>query len=455
MKREVRFSVPGRGQGEGRRFYHLLLVVCLFLGSGTIGISFAGAVAGASKGGGRKAAQVSPSWTAAARAAGDYLVRICDENGRFLYSVKPGVSPDPTAYNWVRHAGTIYALCCLYQESGGEQYAATARRAGRLLRQQLVKVQIADRSFRVIVSRRTESGGGKEDCIKTGACALALVAFYYLDVISTPVYAKEIRQLGDYLKFTLVPGRDVRSKYLLRSKRFSTWRSSYYSGETLFALALLYDLTPDPALRQQALALLIFKARKWWQDLTPENEKGRPYDQWGMIALNAWEPFIRDADLAGFKEGRTSWTRERLLALSVRYTDNEIKRMLVVPGPDAGSFRSCPGRSTPTAIRLEGILAIQAMMQRQPALVSQPFRTCFRHWTAAIVRARQFLLRCQYDPGNKVGAIDFSGAIHGMRNLALPGAGEVRIDYCQHVISALLEPVFIRRSDAQKDDRRD
>ena len=72
---------------------------------------------------------------AAARMAGDYLVRMQLEDGSFHYSYDP--VEDRTSrqtYNIVRHAGTVYSLFELYNATREARYLDAARRGALYLK---------------------------------------------------------------------------------------------------------------------------------------------------------------------------------------------------------------------------------------------------------------------------------------------------------------------------------
>ena len=103
-----------------------------------------------------------------------------------------------------------------------------------------------------------------------------------------------------------------------------------------------------------------------------------------------------------------------------------------------GHFYHMGTRSTPTAIRLEGLSAVYAYFQ-EAGTAAEKERVA--GWESGLAAGRRFLLRCQYTgaEGRRwKGDLDPRGGIRFALELDRERNGVIRIDYCQHAASALL-----------------
>jgi hypothetical protein len=73
----------------------------------------------------------------AIRLSAHYLIRMCDDKGKFVYRINlnPEFAPEPE-YNILRHAGTIYALAMYEQVHPDEATRDTLDRAARFLKRE-------------------------------------------------------------------------------------------------------------------------------------------------------------------------------------------------------------------------------------------------------------------------------------------------------------------------------
>ncbi|MBI4700680.1 MAG: hypothetical protein HY744_05870, partial [Deltaproteobacteria bacterium] len=234
------------------------------------------------------------------------------------------------------------------------------------------------------------------------------------------VSAEELRALGRFLVFMQTePGR-FRAKYGEQEKFSGDFESLYYPGQAVLALTMLHEIDPDPAWLAAAAkgAAYLVRARA--------GQRRLPSDHWPMIAaprlLASWDklaaPPVAQSEIRAhlIAVGRTMLMEQRQAA------QPELRGSFV---PD--------GRSTPTATRVEGLVALFDLLGRGEDV---SLRAALRQ---AITEAVAFLLRCQVLEGPHQG-----GFVRALRKI--PGAGggfnrrqaEIRIDYVQHALSALL-----------------
>ena len=314
---------------------------------------------------------------AADRAAQALLTRI-DAQGRFSYRERASGEPLP-GYNLVRHAGAIYALAA---HPPSLRSPALARASHWLARQQR---PLADWPGTAAMWSDAE---GHPQRAKLGASGLALAAFAALRAQAAP--APPLADLQALAAF-IVQMQDDAGRFHMRyaEGRGALRRHSlYYPGEAALGLYRLAALDGNPRWRQaadRALAVLIAdrQAQQQW-----------PPDHWALIA--AAEPNAKP------------WPQGARAAL--------ITALLAEARSDGALTQD--GRSTPTATRLEGLLAG----------LTQPLTAATRQKAeAAVAPALQVLLAMQRADG----ALPLGGGS--------PSAGEHRIDYTQHALSAFTE----------------
>ena len=86
----------------------------------------------------------------------EYLARVCDSDGQFVYRVNldPAVIVEPR-YNVVRHAGALYAMGMYHERTGNEQVRRAMERAGKYLREKWI-APLPDRDDLLAVWSRPE-----------------------------------------------------------------------------------------------------------------------------------------------------------------------------------------------------------------------------------------------------------------------------------------------------------
>lgn len=316
--------------------------------------------------------------TSAANRAATALLSRVEADGRFRYREDAQGQPLP-GYNLVRHAGALYALAA-HPPSLGEP---ALQRATTFLAASLRPVPDWPGS-----SALWSDAEGHPQRAKLGASGLALAAFAALAAAgerAPPL--PDLQALGHFI----VQMQDDSGRFHMRYVQgvgALRRHSLYYPGEAalgLYRLAALdgdarWVLAADRALR--VLAAQRAREGRW------------PPDHWALIA--AAEPLAPQWQAGA---------REALVTALLAEADGQ--------GALTGD-----GRSTPTATRLEGLLAA----------LSSPLAAVSRQQASdAVAPALRFLLGLQRPEGTLP-----AGGAGAM-------AGEHRIDYTQHALSAFLE----------------
>lgn len=347
---------------------------------------------------------VSPeSLLRAALAGGDYLLHCQEPEGRFRYSYLPVRGTFPRQDNGLRQAGSVYALLQLYRRTKEPRFLEGARRGLDWL------------SFFVVESKA--SGGAKVfrdgEAVKLGGNALVILAMAeYTELSGDRRYLTDLVDLAAWIVDNQNPDGSFRAhKQDYEEGVDSGFVSAYYPGEALLALVRLHQLDPDErwlVAARRAARFLIKKARQ-----TPGP---MAHDHWLLLGLEALDRIEPQDD-------------GRIFALTL--AENMLASQL---GPESppdwqGGFY-VPPRSTPTDIRIEGLGAARSLALRAGnAEAARRIAVCAR-------AALGFSRRCEVQPSAAV-VFRSPGYCKGgvMRSLVDP---EIRIDYVQHHISALL-----------------
>lgn len=370
--------------------------------------------------------------TAAGTAQGDpastvhgYLLQQVQPDGRFIY-LRNGRGEVLPGYNMVRHGGTMLALAQWQAVQPSTRNASALLRTAAYLRQCCLANAGSDGL--AVWSREGERPDGAR-VAALGAAALGLVglvAAHRVDPAAAPL--DELRGLGRFIVSLQAADGSLRSR-VFADGRADTWASLYYPGEAALALVWLAEVDAEHALqwRSAAQAALMHLA---------DQRRGQsvvPPDHWALIATGAlwcanprWNESMRDALL----------THAWQLASGMLGDQAAAGR----DGAAPGSF-TVDDRATPAATRLEGLLALMALPWPQ-ADTHAPFDP-------------QATLRRAIDTGIAAlqQAIVPEGALRGAvtrhlatpRGQASPRHAEVRIDYVQHALSALLAEQALRQ----------
>jgi len=348
---------------------------------------------------------------AAALSAG-YLVRACASTGRFAYRVDTGSGVALRSYNVVRHAGAIYALA-VWNRSHPDRAAVDAMaRAAAFLRANYLGAGADGRSDTLAIWSRP---GASTSEASLGAAGLGLVAMTATEQArprSVPL--AEMQGLGRFLAFLEKSDGSFYSRYRAESGADGDWQSLYYPGEAALGLVSLYELDHSPQWLTAAGRALSYLAR------SRAAAGDLPADHWALIATARLLPYYARSGCPA--------SRAELVAHAARICRSILRDRPT--GPDGrldGGFDPA-GRTTPTATRLEGLLAALEFLPDDGSDLRPGIEAAVRSGAA-------FLLRAQ------IGA----GAYAGGMPMAMPGgsaasarASDVRIDYVQHALCAWL-----------------
>ena len=226
----------------------LTIWLCLGILPGNIGLL---GLAAGSEAAGKPETVDAAQLTAAIHRAAGYLVRQCNHKGKFTYRI----NLDPEAklkrkYNFLRHAGSIYALGQYEKSYPGTNTLETINRAAYFLKkasiapipEKFAPVPIRN-DMLAVWSVPAITGSGKPIQAKLGGTGLGLVALVGLESIAPGTTPPDyLRQLGNFILFMQKKDGSFYSKfYPHHGGKNDQWTSLYYPGEA--ALGLLIGLS--------------------------------------------------------------------------------------------------------------------------------------------------------------------------------------------------------------------
>ena len=365
-------------------------------------------------------------------AASDYLVRHLDTNGRFEYAIHLEDLPLEARYNVLRHAGTVYALS-LYHELTGDAAAREAiLRAARYLLRRHVRPVAQHQGLQAAFSLPGEEVQTPNAQAKLGGSALGLIALIKARQLDADTVSLDVlREIGGFLLFMQEQNGHFRSKFEDTGQFVEGFESVYYPGEAILALSLLHEIDPDPRWLGAALKGI---------DYLEKTRQGVPISR---LPNDHWLIMAADAVLQRYAAAQEPpISRQRIidhaLALGTMMM-REQRRTSLLPGLK-GSFVS-DGAVTSTSTRLEGLVALHNLLP--PDHPNRP------RIGKSIEDGLGFILRAQVQAGNGKGgfprALRKRPAIRREAREANQRQAEIRIDYVQHALSALVGYQKMRR----------
>lgn len=358
------------------------------------------------------------------RATG-YLRRANRADGQFDYLVN--LDPEVTVtrdYNLLRHAGAIYSLGMAYQREPDPATLDVMQRAAVFMAG-CCFTSFEDPPMIGIWEPADVTGQAGPPRYKLGGAGLGLIALTMLER-SRPdsVPHRDLVGLGNFGRFMLPHDGQFYAVYVPSAGgREGAGRSLYYPGEMALGWLMLYEFDSDPKWIDSAVEALSFLARE------RAIEGTAPPDHWALLATaRLFELADRDA---------LQIPVDLLLDHALQICDAILDeaplshRMDVMKGSLVAN-----GVVTPTATRLEGLLAAARFLPSGHPITP--------HVAAAIHGGIDFLVRAQVRGGPFDGALPkaitrLPGRADDRARRFNDAATEVRIDYVQHSLSALVQ----------------
>ncbi len=359
----------------------------------------------------------------AALSGGRFLVAHLADNGRYVYetNLATGRGSDPKRarpYSLPRHAGTTYFLAELYRHTGEEFLREPIERAFRTFAELVVKGGC---------SGKTPAGADfacvneeKERFAGLGSTALAVVALVeYRRATGETSYDDLARAMGEWILMMQRPDGSFAHRYEVRAgKKDEKSQLLYYSGEAALALVRLHEVYRDPrylAAAERALDWLV----GWYDFFAGGFFYGE--EHWTCIASEAVWPALKKDRYREFCDGYADFLRRQQFAAGDFADMDDL----------AGVYGVTPfivPNNTPVGSRTEAMLSTY-LLDRYHGRDNQPLRE-------QILRSMRYALGRQVRPDS-----DFAFVAGAQPTGAFTASAidpTVRIDYVQHICSAML-----------------
>lgn len=370
----------------------------------------------------------------AALAGGRYLVAHLSPRGRYIYerdlSTGQGTDPDRQGpYSIPRHAGTTYFLAELYRITGEAFLREPIERAFAHLRT-LIEAggcagALPDGTRFACVTDRGQT------VADLGSTALTVVALAeYQRATGDRAYEALARALAAWILYMQRPDGSFAHLYRVpEAEKDEHTELLYYSGEAALALARMHVITGEARYRDAAERALDYLVG-WYDFFVGGFFYGE--EHWTCIAAEAAYPAIQKDAYRRFCSGYGAFLRTQQAGLD-EFPDQ----------PDyAGSYNLTPfliPYNTPAGSRTEAVIS-SYLLSRHHGQPDEALRV-------QVLAAASYLLTQQIRPDS-----DFSVAAGVPAAGAVPASPvdrRVRIDYVQHVCSALIRAVELVESSSQ------
>jgi hypothetical protein len=339
---------------------------------------------------------------AAARAGGDYLVRMQKRDGSFHYYYNAADDRvESRTYNIVRHAGVAASLFDLYRVTRDARYRESARLAVNFLKSRFHRARSRNSIYVLDFDGKA----------KLGANGLALVAFVkQIELDPGNADRQSAARLANLILAMQRRDGSFNSRYQLRAGDQEGFESLYYPGEAILGMVGLFKLNGDRRLLDSARRGADFLIQ------SQRNLGALPPDAWLMQALEALYNIGREANYAV----HVIALAEAMIA--DQYTDDD-------PPGYLGGFGPGPPRSTPAASRAEGLISSFRIARS----TSDPRASRF---AGALRACASFQLAQQITGKDDATLPNPRRAIGGF--VDTQASTRIRIDFVQHNISSLL-----------------
>jgi hypothetical protein len=344
----------------------------------------------------------------AVRSGADYLCRVLNDQGRYIYLYHPVEDHDDASYGLLRHAGATYALLEAYEEFGTPLYLEKAERALAFLKSRLVDDDAHQGKYVTDTS--------DEEQQKTGGAGLALLAFAkHAAVTGKRSELETMRSLARFIIAEQYADGHFRSNADLPPDPGGKKRKRepvYYQGEAALGLLRLYSVDPQPAYADAARMAADYVVHVRDADVSQDNQE---HDHWISYVFN-------DLDRVGADDAYVEHAYKIARAIMGKQ-----HRAPGAPAPDwVGTFYE--GQTTPGSTRLEAYaadIALSRFAGRPDAWLFDPAKE-----VAGSMLAQQFGPEDAFwlrNPAKSLGGVRESLTVQ-----------DVRIDYVQHAMSGWL-----------------
>ena len=301
--------------------------------------------------------------------AASYLERACEPDGKFKYLIDISSGQQSNSYNIVRHAGAMYAFAMLQHAKPEESTVLAMDRAASFLLKNYIGPGV-NPDQQVVWSKPLPASSPAD----LGATGLGLVALTAVEQAKPDaVRLQQLQSLGRFLLFMQKSDGSFVSKYRPESGPVEDFESLYYPGEAALGFIDLYEADHSLVWLNAAAKALSYLAK------SRAGLSTVPLDHWALIATAKLLP--------DYAKSASPASREELIQHAVQICQALMKDQLRDPSNPAldGSFDSM-GRTSPTATRMEGLLAALEFLpngnlgqkSQKQSIMASPFCFAFR-----------------------------------------------------------------------------
>ena len=345
----------------------------------------------------------------AAQRGADWMYRMNGVKGRFLYGYLPALKQEMEGDHYLRQAGAAFALARAARFTGEERYAVRATQAVLALLDDTA-VDPADKTV-----RRTTLPSAVVN--RLGAAGLVVLAINELPA-PRPDLLEKSEQLCNFIRKQARPDGSL----AYREGKGEDEGINCYPGEALYALMRSQHHRPA-GWKLELVKKALSCYRGWWKE-----HHSMAMVPWMSAAFAEAYLLTRDSACADFVNEMNDWI------CTLQYSQMEPRRLLWYGG-FMGYKDGRPVDLPPTvacAAYAEGLVAGCRVAQERGDL------TRHQRCSEALERCLQFLCTLQYSDAGTQHFADWYrprlvGAFHGSHQ-----DGNLRIDYTQHCICALL-----------------
>lgn len=261
--------------------------------------------------------------------ASSFLLDQVQDDGSFIYGIRPQFDKEIDDYNILRHSGTIWSLICRYRMYPDDALKEKIDSTIEYMLQQLVYDEDGAAYLREV----------NESELKLGANGIAVVTLTeYMDVFQNEDYRDVCEALGEGILKQQDPEDGSYWHVLFTDfSKLEEFRTVYYDGECTFALTRLYSLTKEQKWLDAACkAIDHFIAEDYTQYR----------DHWVAYSLNEVTKYVDRQDYYDFALANATNNYERILGRARTYPTNlellissfETWQRMVDKGIDTGDF---------------------------------------------------------------------------------------------------------------------
>jgi hypothetical protein len=364
--------------------------------------------------------------------AHNYLNEQISADGQFIYRrhIDQDIRLQPD-YNILRHLGAVYSLLMMNDYRPGSMNDIKVASSIRFIKENAFEKFHAN-GVAIWTTARLTANGEDADLMKLGSAGLALISLAPLvdrfpDIISRDL----LKQIGNTIIYFQKPDGEFHSLMYRDGSFEKGWKSLFYPGQAIFGLFELFRITQEKKYLDAAIKSLLYleSSRK---NISSED---MPADHWSLIA---------SAKILGY-DGVDNEIKQRILSHAEKVVRSIISLQIKQSRYESliGGF-SLKGEITPTSTKVEGLNAIYPYLSD---------RELMRQTKSCMDLAIDFILRSQIREAPFQGAWSRAmtrydirpdkmdrteGFIDRKRREHNKAAGEIRIDYVQHALSALI-----------------